>query len=113
MRNKKSLGQLLSPATIRDLALPANYRYGEAIFRRNGVEFIEFGKEKVEAWVGGLTGGATEGGGQRRRTRLFMTRIGLGWHCAGNPRDHQIFCKHCVALALAILKIETGKKRRR
>jgi len=56
------------------------------------------------AWVGGLEGSVAEGGSQRRRTRLSATAAGLKWHCAGNPKNHQIFCKHCVALALAIKK---------
>jgi|GEM_PF-3365022 len=29
----------------------------------------------------------------------------LKWHCAGSPKNHQIFCKHCVALALASLSV--------
>lgn len=88
---------------IRELALPSNLRYGTAIHERGGVEFISVASTEVAAWVGGLKGTMAEGGSQRRRTRLFISADGLGWHCSGNPKKHQIFCKHCVALALAIL----------
>lgn len=87
---------------LEGLALPSNIRYGTAIFKRDGVEIIESTPRKVEAWVGGLEGSVAEGGSQRRRTTLTATTKGLRWHCTGNPKTHQIFCKHCVALALAI-----------
>ncbi len=100
---QKSVVDLLSPEIIQKLALPSNLRYGQAIYNRGAVEFIEYGSSKVEGWVGGLDGSVAEGGSQRRRTQLFVTPKGLGWHCTGNPKNHQIFCKHCVALALAVL----------
>ncbi len=100
---QNSVADLLSDERIQELALPSNMRYGKAIHDRGGVEFIENNPARVEAWVGGLDGSVAEGGGQRRRTQLFATDEGLQWHCAGNPKNHQIFCKHCVALALTIL----------
>ena len=100
---KKSITDLLSLQAIDQMALPSNLRYGRAIYERGGVEFIEVLPSKVEGWVGGLNGSVVEGGSQRRRTQLYVTPTGLGWHCAGNPKNHQIFCKHCVALALAFL----------
>ena len=100
---QKSVHDLLSPEIIRELALPSNLRYGQSIYSRDAVEFIEYGPLKIEGWVGGLDGSMAEGGSQRRRTQLFITPEGLSWHCAGNPKNHQIFCKHCVALAFAIL----------
>lgn len=103
MPKQKSVREILSSATIRELALPSNLRYGTAIYERGAVEFTENTPEKVEASVGGLDGSVAEGGGSRRRTQLFSTDKGLTWHCAGNPKNHQIFCKHCVALALAIV----------
>jgi uncharacterized Zn finger protein len=99
----KSVRELLRPKIIQKLALPSNLRYGQAIYERGAVEFIEYGSSSVEAWVGGLDGSVAEGGSQRRRTQLLATPKGLTWHCTGNPKNHQIFCKHCVALALAIL----------
>ena len=103
MKNQKSVVDLLSVEIIQKLTLPSNWRYGQAIFKRSAAEFIEFQPLKVEGWIGGLSGSMSEGGGSRRRTQLFATTKGLAWHCSGNPKDHQIFCKHCVALALAVL----------
>lgn len=102
-RSAKSVRSLLSEAVIRDLALPSNLRYGSAIFERGAVELIADTPTEVVARVGGLKGSVAEGGSQRRRTRLFVTPDGLGWNCSGNPKQHQIFCKHCVALALFLL----------
>jgi uncharacterized Zn finger protein len=102
---QESVSNLLSVQAIHELALPSNLRYGTAIYKRGAVEFIENTPDKVEAWVGGLDGTVAEGGGSRRRTQLMSTEEGLKWHCAGNPKDHQIFCKHCVALALAIVGV--------
>ena len=103
---QKSLKKLLSLKLIEQLAIPSNLKYGRAIYKRGGVELIDHSSKEIEAWVGGLNGSVTEGGSQRRRTKLFTTpKAGLGWHCAGNPKNHQIFCKHCVALALAALDL--------
>lgn len=99
---KKPITSLVRPKDIERLALPSNLRYGQAIFKRSGVEIIKSGSYEVEAWVGGLDGSVSEGGSQRRRTKLSSTSKGLSWHCTGNPKNHQIFCKHCVALALTI-----------
>jgi uncharacterized Zn finger protein len=105
MRKKKaSVSSLLSTALIRELALPSNLRYGTAIYKRGGVEFIGYSAAEVSAWVGGLKGTVAEGGSQRRRTRLYVSADGLAWQCSGNPHKHQVFCKHCVALALAIVR---------
>jgi uncharacterized Zn finger protein len=98
----KPVADLISPDDIERLALPSNLRYGQVIYKRGGVEFIAFTPLKVEGWVGGLNGSVAEGGSQRRRTQLISTLEGLQWNCTGNPKNHQIFCKHCVALAMAI-----------
>ena len=103
-KRKKSIAGLLSLEVIKELARPSDVRYGRAIHRRGGVEIISAEPSKVEAWVGGLKGSVAEGGGQRRRTRIFSRGERLAWHCAGNPKNHQVFCKHCVALALKILR---------
>ncbi len=103
MTKQKSVSDFLDSKTIHNLALPSNIRYGTHIYKRGAVELIEQSASKVEAWAGGLDGSVAEGGGSRRRVQLFATAEGLRWHCAGNPKNHQIFCKHCVALALAIV----------
>jgi len=99
-----TLARLLTPAEIERQVAPASLRCGSAISRRRGVEFIERSPRKVIAWVGGLKGSVAEGGSQRRHTCLSSTAADLSWHCIGNPKQHQIFCKHSVALALAIKK---------
>lgn len=99
-----AVADLLSLEIIQEIARPSDLRYGQAIHDRGGIKFIAFTPTLVEAWVGGLDGKVAEGGSQRRRTQLFATSEGLTWHCAGNPKNHQIFCKHCVALALTILE---------
>jgi hypothetical protein len=109
-RQRKSLVKLLPISEIERLATPANLRYGCAIYRRGGVEFIERGPHRVIAWVGGLDGAVADGGSQRRRTRLSATLAGVRWKCAGNPKNHQIFCKHCVALALALHRRRRSSK---
>lgn len=99
----QNLSDLLSLEEIKRLSLPSNFTYGEAICSRGAVEFIHKESSEIEAWVGGLDGTITEGAGSRRRTRLYASPKGLAWHCSGNPKNHDIFCKHCVALALALL----------
>ena len=89
---------------IQSLALLSNYKYGTAIFSRDAVEIIDSNKTFAEAWVGGLKGPVIEGGGSRRRVTFIIQKNIFTWHCTGNPKKHQIFCKHCVALALALLK---------
>jgi len=102
-----SIAKLLTLEQIKEFAMPSNFRYGEAIFKRGGVEIIEQSPTKVEAWVGGLDGSVVSGGSQRRRTQLFISEGKLTWHCAGNPKNHQIFCKHCVALGLKIASLKS------
>ena len=102
-----SIADLLSLEIIQSLARPSDFRYGQAIYERGGVEFIEREPAHTLAWVGGLKGTVAQGGSQRRRTQFFITDNDLKWQCAGNPKNHQIFCKHCVALALAILTDES------
>jgi uncharacterized Zn finger protein len=98
-----SLADHLSAELIEEMALPSNLRYGSAIYERGAVKIIEQSEARAEAWVGGLEGTVREGAGSRRRTELKIDSGTLRWHCTGNPKNHQIFCKHCVALALAVL----------
>lgn len=92
----------LTQAFIKDASLPSNLIYGKAIYRRGGIEFIRQEADSIEGWAGGLDGTVKEGAGQRRRVTFTLSKEGLHWNCTGNPKNHQIFCKHCVALALAI-----------
>jgi len=67
-----SLIELLSLSEIKRLSIPSNFKYGEAIYKRGGVEFIELEPTKAEAWVGGLSGTVSEGAGSRRRTHSLL-----------------------------------------
>src|SRR4051812_4564675 len=103
MKKIPTITQLLSQAFIKENAIPSNIVYGRAIYKRGAVKIIESGRSRVEAWVGGLNGKVVEGGGSKRRVEFIASKAELKWNCAGNPKDHQIFCKHCVALALKLL----------
>lgn len=105
MQNRKRvITDLLSEKLIETMAIPSNIRRGQAIFRRGGVQIIEQTAGKVDAWAGGLDGPGIEGGSQRRRLQLYVDDEGkVAWHCEGNPKNHQVFCKHCVALALYLI----------
>lgn len=98
-----TITELLRKTGPESLAIPSNVRLGTIIYKRGGVEVIEHAPKKVEAWAGGLSGKSAEGGSQRRHVTLTTSSKGLSWNCTGNPKKHQIFCKHCVAVALAIL----------
>ncbi len=104
MKTPSSVTALLSEKFIGENAIPSNIAYGKAIYKRNAVELIEASESRVEAWVGGLDGSVAEGGGSKRRVEFVASKSGLKWHCTGNPKDHQIFCKHCVALSFWLLK---------
>lgn len=87
---------------INQNTIKSNRVYGTAIFDRGGVEIISHEDTRIQAWVGGLDGKVIQGGGSRRRVEFIYQDSKLKWNCTGNPKDHQIFCKHCIALALHI-----------
>jgi uncharacterized Zn finger protein len=96
------IAKMLTGDFIEKNAIPSNVRYGTAIYNRGAVQFIENEDGHIEAWVGGLNGSVAEGGGSKRRVRFSLSNEGLKWNCTGNPKNHQIFCRHCVALALKV-----------
>ena len=98
----KSVKELLDELDLTELAIHSNIAYGTEIFKRNAVEFINIYNDEIEAWSGGLDGTVREGGGSRRHVWIYAKDNALNWHCSGNPRDHDIFCKHCVAVTLAV-----------
>jgi uncharacterized Zn finger protein len=74
------------------LARPANLRLGREIVAAGGVEFQEFGPSRVSAKVTGV---------QRRNVELISDQGELRWRCSCT-KTPGLFCKHCVAAALAI-----------
>jgi uncharacterized Zn finger protein len=97
-----SIKDFLTQEFIKENTLPSNFAYGKAIYGRGAVEFIERKADMAEAWAGGLDGTVKEGAGSRRRVTFTIEQDALHWNCTGNPKNHQIFCKHCVAIALAL-----------
>lgn len=89
MKLKDSLG----PDMITRLATPSNIRLGEEIFRSGGVEIITYDDNKSTAIVSG---------GQTRRTEIEGTDDMIRWKCSCLGKRTHIFCKHCVALAMAV-----------
>ena len=98
----KDIKKVLQDTDLSKLAIPSNIGYGTAIFKRGAVAIINKSNTEVEAWSGGLDGTLSQGAGSKRRVQLQLDRGKLHWHCTGNPKNHDIFCKHCVAVALFI-----------
>ena len=90
----------LNNINLSAIALPSNIRYGNAIFKRGGISIVKKNETEIEAWVGGLAGNSIEGGGSKRHVRFWVDKDQLFWRCTGNPKGHEIFCKHCVAAVL-------------
>ena len=86
-----SVVDLVEPTHLDHLATPANLRLGRAIAAEGSVEILEFGTCRVTAHVSN---------GQRRSVELNSTPQGLEWRCTCTKRP-DLFCKHCVAAAVA------------
>jgi uncharacterized Zn finger protein len=112
MEKSPSITRLVSQDFIEKHATPSNIVYGKAIYNRDAVQVLESSDVRAEAWVGGLDGKVIEGGGSKRKVEFVALKSGLKWNCTGNPKDHQIFCKHCVALALYLIKRQKVAKRK-
>jgi uncharacterized Zn finger protein len=100
-----SVAELLKNISLKNLALASNLIYGTAIYERGAVELIKISDHEIEAWAGGLSGAVKSGGGSRRHVWLWVKDDKLVSHCSGNPKNHDIFCKHCVAVSLKVLSI--------
>jgi len=90
-----SVADLVEPDRLPDLATPANLRLGREIAAAGAVEFLDFGPLLVRGKVGGP---ATNS--QTRTTELRSVGAQLEWVCTCSS-DTALFCKHCVALAMA------------
>jgi uncharacterized Zn finger protein len=92
----------LSPEAVHSLATPSNFHLGEEIANSGCVELVESGPALVIAKV-------QSEGGQRRTVELRSTEKGLTWKCTCTKKG--LFCKHCVAAAIATLgKSEARQK---
>ncbi len=90
---KRALAGLLGREAIRSQATPSNMRLGEQIFEEGGVELVETDSTRVVARV-------RPKGGVRRTVELRSTGDGLTCRCTCTR--NALFCKHCVAAALAV-----------
>jgi len=95
-----ALKKCIKDSDLISLTIPSNIVYGTPIYERGAVEIIRISDTEVEAWSGGLDGTLKQGSGSRRRVKLWIEGNALKWHCSGNPKNHDVFCKHCVAVAL-------------
>jgi uncharacterized Zn finger protein len=91
-----ALADLLAPDALAKLSTPANLRLGRAIADEGGVEFTGVEPANVTARVGG-----TPAAPQRRTVELNAASGKLEWSCACTRRG-DLFCKHCVAAAIAL-----------
>ncbi|MBP1919835.1 SWIM zinc finger family protein [Youngiibacter multivorans] len=93
MKLKDSLGNDL----ISRLATPSNIRLGEEIFKSGGVEILSCDDNKATAKVSG---------GQTKMTEIEGTEDMTMWKCSCLGKRTTIFCKHCVALAIAFVETD-------
>lgn len=91
-----SVAALVTPDALVLLAQPANLRLGRRIVSEGEVELLTVHEDRVVGRVGDE---------QRRTTTLTIAKGDLHWRCTCTS-DTELFCKHCVALALAVRAAE-------
>ena len=99
-----SISAVLRDISLKNVALASNLNYGTAIYERGAVKLVKMNESEIEVLVGGLAGKSIEGGGSKRRVRFWIENNQLSWRCTGNPKNHEIFCKHCVAATFYLKK---------
>ena len=92
----------LTVAQVQALATPSNWRLGRQIVGEGGVRALSVSGETVVAKVGGVP--AAE---QTRAVSLLVSQEGVRWSCACTRRPG-LFCKHCVAVAVAAFDLDKG-----
>ena len=70
----KTLAELLSESSLRDLATPSDYLLGKEISRQGGVEIVKIGRYEA-------TARSKAPGGQKRTVSLTATKTGLKCGC--------------------------------
>jgi uncharacterized Zn finger protein len=92
----RPIADLVTDDHITRLATPANLRLGRKVVEEGGVELVDVGPARITARVGG-----TATAPQRRTVGLAAEAGTLDWSCSCT-RNRALFCKHCVAAALAL-----------
>lgn len=90
-----SIQDLLDEETVRERSTPTNFRLGQAILQIGRVDLIEMASDRISARVTG---------GQRRKVSFWAEDAELQWRCSCTLKQQHIFCKHCVALALTVIR---------
>lgn len=98
-----SITELINEDEIKKLSAPSNLRLGEEIFGKGEVELIQLTPIHASARVGG---------GQQRHVEFWAMPDGLDWKCTCTAKQKHIFCKHCVALGIALSQ-KSGKNSRK
>lgn len=81
----------LKPNFVRTMASPSNFRLGKEIASSGKVDIVESGDAFLSARV-------MPEGGETRKVELRSTAQGLTLKCTCSKKE--VFCKHCVAVAL-------------
>jgi Domain of unknown function (DUF4411) len=81
---------------------------GALLFIDEVVKEITSGADELSAWVKNKL--ETEKIIQTKNKDLDALATVTQWaqesHCTGNPKNHDMFCKHCVAVALVLQELE-------
>lgn len=99
-----TLSSLLVPGGLADLAGLRSYARGAAYQRDGRVELGAVEDERVEAVVRGT---------MPYDVVLWVEGAELGWSCSCPVGEDGAFCKHCVAVGLAVAVKESGTGRSR
>ncbi len=91
----------IAPDRLESLATPSNLRLGRQIVAEGGVECLSTGPRHVKARVGKVPS-ATQA-----RTVELVVEGELTWSCTCTRR-RDLFCKHCVATAIAASSLNPG-----
>jgi uncharacterized Zn finger protein len=93
----KPIRSLLTTEVIEDLASRSHLRYGQQMAEDGDVKITEENNYNVTAHV-------KHREGQGRTVNLMSTTKGLRWKCTCTSKK-DLFCNHCVAVALTIAKV--------
>lgn len=83
--------------SVKARARPADFRLGKDIAAHGEVEIIERGSDRILAKAG-----RKDHKIQRRQVELRATAAGFVWRCSCTTK-RDLFCKHCVAVALTAM----------
>ncbi len=92
---RQSIFELLSRASLKQLADPASFERGEDYYRRERVRDYVYDGEIVRAKVWGT---------DEYRVKLWAEDGDIRYDCTCPVGDRGDFCKHCVAVGLEVIE---------